>query len=549
MTKRTGQIVIAMTMLVTAGSLLALGLAQSATQPFNIMEATIEDIQSAYKNGSLTSHQLVQMYLNRIEAYDRNGPKINSVITLNSKALEEADKIDAEFKRTGKLVGPLHGIPILVKDQIDVGGLPTTLGSVVMKDYVPPLDAGGIARVKKAGAIILAKMTLGEGGGGDTYGSLFGFTRNPYDLARTVGGSSGGPAAGVTANFGVLAIGQEGFASIRRPSSWNSLVGMRPSPGLVTRSGVWGGYPSPVGQIGPIARTVTDLVKLLDAMVGYDPEDPVTALGVGKVPDTYTKFLDKNGLKGARIGVLRQVMGDVRGNAASQPDPNSQDFKEITAVFDKAVAELRSAGATVVDPIVIPNLNAALAKRYSNPEDDSSATYFARNPNSPFKTARDMQFHPEYKNNFKQKRASVAATASSPASASSNARTPQRLYYDYVVARDQLEIEIAKIMADYKLDAIVHKGVEHNPALIEDGINPPFVDMKGAIHLNTYLIYAASMVVPAGFTPEGLPVGITFLGPAFSEPTLIRLAYAYEQATHHRVPPKTTPPLTGSKSN
>ena len=276
--------------------------------PFNVMEATIEDIHQAYRTGTLTARQLTQMYLDRIEAYDKNGPMINSVITINPKALEEADRVDAEFKRTGNLMGPLHGIVILVKDQIDVGGMPTTLGSLVMKDYVPTLDAGGVAKVKQAGAIILAKMTLGEGGGGDTYGSLFGATRNPYDLERTVGGSSGGPAAGISANFGTVAIGQEGFASIRRPSTWNSTVGMRPTPGLVTRSGVWAGYPSLTGQIGPMARTVTDLAKLLDVMVGYDPEDPTTALGVGKHPDTYTRFLDRDGLKGARIGILRESM-------------------------------------------------------------------------------------------------------------------------------------------------------------------------------------------------------------------------------------------------
>src|SRR5437762_1848947 len=187
--------------------------------PFNVVEATIDDIHQAYKAGTLTAHQLTQMYLDRIDAYDKRGPMINAVITLNPKALEEADKLDAEFKRTGKFVGSLHGIPILVKDQADVGGLPTTLGSVVMKGYVPPLDAGAVARVRKAGAIVLAKMTLGEMGGGDTYGSLFGVTRNPYDLERTVGGSSGGPGAGVAANFGTVAIGEEGFASIRRPST------------------------------------------------------------------------------------------------------------------------------------------------------------------------------------------------------------------------------------------------------------------------------------------------------------------------------------------
>jgi amidase len=511
-----------------------------AGAPFNIMETTIDDIHKAFKDGTLTAHQLVQMYLDRIDAYDKNGPKINSVITINPKALEEADKLDAEFKKTGKFVGPLHGIPVLVKDQVDVGGLPTTLGSLVMKDYVPPLDAGGVARAKKAGAIMLAKMTLGEMGGGDTYGSLFGVTRNPYDLERTAGGSSGGPGAAVAANFGTVAIGEEGFASARRPSTWNSIVGMRPTPGLVTRSGMWAGWPSPVGQLAPMARTVTDMVKLLDAMAGYDPEDPITSLGVGHVPDTYTKFLDKDGLKGARIGILRQTMGD-----GSEPD--SEDFKKVAALFDKAVGQLKAAGATTIE-ITIPNLNSALAKRSSNPEDDSASVYFARNPNSPFKTENDMRYHPEYNKIFSRQR--VNARPSAAVGANPDRGTPQSRYYEYVVARDQLYIDIMKIMADNKLDAIVHKSIEHTATLIKDGINPPFVNQKGAPHLNTYLIYAASIAVPAGFTEEGLPVGITFFGPPYSEPTMIKLAYAYEQVTHHRIPPKTTPALgKGTTSN
>jgi amidase len=535
MKKRIMPFVVVLALLGTAVGLRTQQRPQKA--PFNVVEATIDDIHQAYKAGTLTAHQLTQMYLDRIDAYDKRGPMINAVITLNPKALEEADRVDAEYKRTGKFVGSLHGIPILVKDQADVGGLPTTLGSVVMKDYVPPLDAGAVARAKKAGAIVLAKMTLGEMGGGDTYGSLFGVTRNPYDLERTVGGSSGGPGAGIAANFATVAIGEEGFASIRRPSTWNSIVGMRPSPGLVSRSGMWDGWPSPVGQLGPMARTVTDMAKLLDGMVGYDPEDPLTALGRGHIPETYTKFLDKNGLKGARIGILREVMG-------GGSEPNSEDFRKVTQVFDQAVAELKTAGATPID-IVIPNLRSALSKRANNPEDDSSVVYFARNPKSPYKTQKDMQKHPEYNKVFSVRRA-AASPAPPP---SQNSRTPEDRYYEYVVARDRLLIDIMKVMADNRLDAIVHKSVEHTPTLIKDGINPPFVSAKGVPALNTYLIYAASMTVPAGFTVEGLPVGITFFGPEYSEPTLIRLAYAYEQTTHHRIPPKTTPPLAGEKSN
>ena len=199
--------------------------------------------------------------------------RINSIITLNPHALEEADKLDAAFKRSG-FVGPLHGIPVLVKDEIDAAGMPTTLGTLVFKDYRPPRDAFPVEKLRKAGAIILGKTTLSEYAAGDTYGSMFGITRNPYDLERTVGGSSGGSGAALAANFATLAIGEETLASIRRPGAWNAVVALRPTPGLVSRSGMWDGYPSPVAQMGPMARTVSDVAKLLDGMVGYDPEDP-----------------------------------------------------------------------------------------------------------------------------------------------------------------------------------------------------------------------------------------------------------------------------------
>src|SRR5947209_13865208 len=196
----------------------------SQTKPFHLLEATIEDIHSAYRSGRLTSHQLVQLYLNRIEAYDKKGPGLNAVITINPKALEEADRLDAAFKASG-FVGPLHGIPVILKDQMDAKGMPTTLGSILFKNYYPDRDAFVAEKLRKAGAIILAKGTLGELGGGDTFGSLFGSTRNPYALDRTPGGSSGGPAVGLAANLSTVAVGEEGFASIRRPSTWTSLVG------------------------------------------------------------------------------------------------------------------------------------------------------------------------------------------------------------------------------------------------------------------------------------------------------------------------------------
>ena len=347
---------------------------------------------------------------------------------------------------------------------------------------------------------------------------------------RTVGGSSGGSGAALAANFSTLALGEETVASIRRPGAWNAIVSLRPTPGLVSRSGMWDGYPSPTAQMGPMARSVRDLAQLLDAMVGYDPEDPVTALGIGHAPDSYARSLDANSLKGARIGILRESIG-------GQSEPESQDFKEVDVAFQKHVAELEAAGAIIVDPVVIPDLNALLAKRASNPDiaDAAMQRYLARNPDSPFKTREDIARSPDMAKSIPPSKAK-AWEGPRPT-------TDLSKWGEYLQAREQLLINISKVMADDKLDAIVHKSVEHQPTFIEDGVNPPYVSGKGVPTLNTFLVYAASLTVPSGFTSDNLPVGITFFGLPYSEPTLIKLAYSYEQATHHRIPPRTTPPL------
>jgi amidase len=496
-----------------------------STTPFNLLETTIDDIHSAYKSGQLSARQLVQMYLDRIEAYDKKGPAINAIITVNSHALEEADRLDTAFKSSG-FVGPLHGIPIIIKDQADTKGMPTTLGSVLFQNYYPDRDAFVVEKLKKAGAIILAKATLGELGGGDTHGSLFGSTRNPYALDRTPGGSSGGSGASVAANFCTVAVGQEGFASIRRPSTWNSIIGMRPTAGLVSRGGVYAGWPSVAGSLGPMARTVRDLAQLLDVMVGYDPEDPLTARGVGHVPDSFTKFLDKDGLKGARVGILRESMG-------YDAEPGSEDFEKITEIFDRAVAELKTAGAEIVDPIVIPNLKELLAKRAGSYTDEihSFDSYFGRSANPPYKSSEEAARSPDFAkvSRRSQQRWTRAVDAGK--------------HYEYLLAREELTTHVLKVMADHKLDAIVYKAVEHQPTLIKDGVNPPYVDQKGAPHLNTFLVFVPTVVVPAGFTRDKLPAGIAFMGRPYEDGKVIKLAYAYEQATHHRRPPASTTPL------
>jgi amidase len=508
---------------------LALATGLAGQSRFQVVEKTIDDIHASMKSGNLTARQLIQAYLDRVDAFDKKGPAINCIITLNSQALDEADKLDAAYKRSG-FVGPLHGIPVLVKDEIDTAGMPTTLGTLVFKDYRPTRDAFAIERLKKAGAIILGKTTLSEYAAGDTFGSMFGVSRNPYDLERTVGGSSGGSGCALTANLSTVAVGEETFASIRRPGGWNDVVSLRPTPGLVSRSGMWDGYPSPTAQMGPMARTVKDLALVLDAMVGYDPEDPVTALGIGQAPASYTRTLDRNGLKGARIGVLRESIG-------VNSEPDSDDFKKVDTVFQKNIAELKAAGAMIVDPIVIPNLKTLLAKRATNPAiaDESLRRYLARNPDSSFKTREDIGKSPELSKSIPP---SKATQWTSPLQ-----KTDLAQWGEYLQAREDLMIEIEKVMADHQLDAIVHKTVEHQPTFIRDGINPPFVNNKGVPVLNTFLVFAASITVPSGFTTDNLPVGITFFGKPYSEPALMKLAYAYEQATHHRTPPKTTPPL------
>ena len=514
-------------------------LSQGQSKPFRLEEATVTEIQAAYKSGRLTSHQLVQMYLDRIREFDKTGPKLNSIITVNPKALEEADRLDAAFKKSGP-VGPLHGVPVILKDMIDAQGMPTTEGSVVLKNFYPDKDAFIVERMKKAGAIILAKATLSEFATGDTYGSLFGATKNPYDLKRTPGGSSGGTGASIAANFAAVGIGEEGLASIRRPSAWSSLVGMKPTPGLVSRTGMYAGWPGVVGGLGPMTRTVEDLARVLDVIASYDSEDPLTSLGVGNRPESYTKFLDKNGLKGARLGIIREPIGE-------NSDPGSEDFKRVNEVFERTIGELKAAGAVVVDPLVIPDLKAlsAVPRGFGSiktPEGlDSTEVYFARNANPPFRSRRDMSKDPNIDKVFARARGQF------------NDRPPAppdfKRAFEYQQAREALMVNIMKVMADNKLDAIVYKSVEHQPSVIplpdtatpeqlKDAINPPaYVDTRGVPTLNTFLVYVPAITVPTGFTTDHLPTGITFQAGPYADAEIIKLAYAYEQATHHRKAP------------
>lgn len=490
------------------------------SESFDPFEATIADIHDAYARGATTCVELAQYYVDRILRYDQAGPAINAIITVSPTVLEDAQALDRRLGETG-MVGPLHGIPVLVKDQVDAVGMPTTLGSVLLKDFYPDHDGVVVRKLKEAGALILAKTTLGELAGGDAHGSLFGSTRNPYDLERTPGGSSGGSGAAVTANFGAVSVAQEGLASIRRPAAWSSCVGMRPSLGLVSRTGAYGSWPDKSGSLGPITRTVADAAAVLDAIVGFDPDDPSTAWGVGQLDGSFGSHLDASALAGARIGVIRELIG-------LGTEPDADDHRKSMRAFDEALAELAAAGAEVVDPVVIEDLMPLLSRRAFHGGGEAFERWMARNANPPYRTHAEFVAEEQYRTAMWLR----GGGRPSPWTAT---------YEEYMVARDRLKTNLLYTLAEHDLDAIVHITVEHTPTRIVDGVNEPYVNMKGAPHINTFLYEVPSITVPAGFTDDDLPVGITLLGRPFSDQRMVGLAYAYEQATHHRVAPATTP--------
>jgi Asp-tRNA(Asn)/Glu-tRNA(Gln) amidotransferase A subunit family amidase len=490
------------------------------TMENDFSEMTIAQLQAGYRSGAWRVVDVVEWYLARIARIDKAGPILNSIVSLNEKIEEQAKALDRRIAENAP-VGPLFGIPVLVKDQIDVREMPTTCGSVLFRDNWPKRDAFVVARLRAADALMLGKTTLGEMGAGDTHGSLFGSTKNVYDLERTAGGSSGGTGAAVSANLGAVGLGQEGYASIRRPSTWNGIVGMRPSGGLVSRGDVYDGWPSVLGSVGPMTRTVEDAARLLDVIVGYDPADPSTAHGVGRISGRFSDALDPKGLAGARIGVLRTPFG-------TDSEPDAADFARVGLVFERGLQALRSAGAELVDPIEIPDLVDLIARRASHPTHgaDAFAHYAANLPDAPFATKQAAMESAAYQGvstNMKRRWARPDAT---PAA-----------YARYLEARDILKTNLLKTMADHGLDAIVHKAIEHEPTLIRDGVNPPYVDHKGAAHINTFLGDVPSIVVPAGLTSAGLPAGICFLGRPYDDIKMVRYAFAFEQKAQGRKVP------------
>src|SRR5215475_3855170 len=309
---------------------------------FELCETTIAEIHRAIRSGKITCRQLVEAYLKRIDAYDQS-TKLNSIVLVNPQALADADRLDQEFKRTKKL-RPLHGIPVIVKDNYDTRDLQTTGGSMALKGSIPPDDAFQVRRIREAGAIVLAKSNMAEWAFSPmlTESSIAGVTRNPYDLERVPAGSSGGTAAAVAANLGAVGLGSDTGNSVRGPSSHNALVGIRSTMGLTSRDGIIPLYSrNDIG--GPMARTVEDAVRLLEVIAGYDSADPITKASEGMTRKNYTQYLKKNGLKGARLGVFRRYID------APTTDPQ---IKQLVA---KAVEDLKAQGAIVVDPFDLPN--------------------------------------------------------------------------------------------------------------------------------------------------------------------------------------------------
>lgn len=482
-------------------------------------EITVAGLHEGFASGDFTAQDVTAWHLDRIATVDRAGPTLNSVISVNELAMAQAAELDKTFRESGP-VGPLHGVTVLLKDQIDTVECPTTLGSVLFRDNRPGRDSFVAAKLRAAGAILLGKTTLGELGAGDTHGSLFGSTRNVYDLDRTAGGSSGGSGAAVSANLCAVALGQEGYASIRRPATWNGVVGMRPSLGLVSRGGVYDGWPSIMGSVGPMCRTVEDAARVLDAIAGYDPVDPVTARGVGQAEGGFLAGLSADALKGARLGVLRTPMGD-------SVEPDAPDFARVAVVFDRALSALADAGAELVE-IEIPGLLELLEQRTGHPTHTADAIeyYVSALPDAPYRSQAEMMASADY--------AKVTRNVSRRFARTSTMES----YGRYLAARDLLKTRMLDVMARHRLDAITHKAIEHEPTLIRDGVNPPFVNHKGAPHINTFLGDVPSVVAPAGLTSAGLPAGLCFLGKSYDDRRMLSFAHAFEQATMARVVPR-----------
>lgn len=497
---------------------------------FELTEATIEAIHDAYEAGALTCEGLVRTYLDRIRAYDENGPGLNAVVTTSPNATDRAADLDAAFESTG-LVGPLHGIPVVVKDQIETSDVGTTFGSEAFADYEPAADAPLVARLRDAGAVVLAKTNLPDWASSwFGYSSVVGRTKNPYALERDPGGSSSGTGAAVAANLGTVGIGEDTGGSIRLPAAYNNLVGIRPTVGLVSRTGVSPRVRSE-DTPGPMARSVADLATVLDVLVGYDPADEYTAATeLAADAGSYADDLERDALDGARIGVLRDQFGD-RDDPAAGP---------VTRTVEDAIAVTADAGAEVVDPVRVPSLDDHLdaTSLYVLESKRDLNDFLASRDGAPVDSVDELyesgQYHPILERFVRI--------------AEEGLEDPEDHvdYWHGLEAQLAFQREVLSVFADHDLDALlcpVSRTVPPKASAIEAGEFD-----RAALPTNTVIASQARLCavsLPAGFTGDGLPVGVELVGKPYDESTLLSLAYAYECAADPRRPPATAPPLDG----
>lgn len=507
----------------TAGH--AQGAGQEASPPFRIEETTIAAIHAAMREGTLTCRALVEGYLKRIEAYDKNGPALNAIVQVNTAALEEADRLDRRFA-AGGMTGPLHCVPVIVKDNFETVGLQSAAGSLSLAGFVSDRDAFQVRKIKEAGGIVLAKSNMAEFAFSpyETVSSILpGYTRNPYALDRVTAGSSGGTAAAVAASFGAVGLGSDTGNSIRGPSAHQGLAGIRSTMGLTSRGGV-----VPLNLLadiaGPMARTLEDAVAVFQVIVGEDPDDPVTAASRDHPPVDYKAALDPAGLKGARIGVLRQ--------AYERPTADP----EVVSVFTAALEDMRRAGATIVDPATVEGLDEIRRESGRGTcggfKYDMNRYLQSRGHLVPVRSVGEIlksrRFHPSVQVRLE------SAERGGEEGPDSDACRADRAY------RQAVRDAVVRTMDRLKLDAFVYPTWSNPPRLIGD-LNTPHGDNSQFFAPTTGF---PAINVPMGYTRGGLlPAGVTFFGRAWSEPELIRLAYSYEQLTRHRRPPPTTPPL------
>lgn len=481
----------------------------------DLNELTIAEIHNAYQAGTYTAEDLTRAYLERISEYDS---AINSITTVNPDAIAAAQQLDQEFQKTGKL-RPLHGIPMIVKDNFNTAGLPTTAGALALKDFIPEEDAPVIRKLREAGAIILAKSNMAEWAFSPMHSesSTNGTTRNPYNPDYVPAGSSGGTAAAIAANFGTVGLGTDTGNSIRGPSSHNALVGFRTTLGLISRTGI---VPLFLRNDvdGPMCRTVEDATRVMEIMAGYDPADPITAYSEGKIQTDYRQFLKKDGLKGARIGVLRQLS-------------DQEIDSEIKMLFEQALTDLDSLGAEIINSFVVPGFDSLRQNQWcaTFPEDIGAyMTTYVKND-----TIRTLDDIIRIGTNSEFTRSRLAGYETMPKGHWGNNDTPCGNAYE-----DPLRIAfreaIEDVMDSLKLDAIVYPSWNHRPARIDFFEEEYQGDNSQVISPHTG---QPAFTVPMGFTSGNLPAGLQFLGRMYDEPVLIRLSYAYEQGTLHRKPP------------